>query len=74
MSNAQPVEVYFGNLRELMRHAETLGSPVECLSDEVETSRLLYERDALNNLAGELRCVANEVERRIRYIETVLAE
>jgi hypothetical protein len=78
--NAEPTEVYYDNLRELMRHAETF-QEMEVyyiegvdISKDSKTSARIYERDALENLIGEAQCVINEVARRINYLETVLAE
>lgn len=73
MSNAKPVDVYFGNLRELIRHAEAMsGGAHRDFADEYDKSSGLYEKQALENVIGEMGCLINECERRIRYLETVL--
>lgn len=78
--NAEPIEVYYDNLRELIRHAENL-QEVELhyiegvgINKDGKTSARIYERDALENFIGEAQCVIQEATRRIRYLETVLAE
>jgi hypothetical protein len=68
---------YFGNLRELTRHAETLADMTEEWDLELKETRVstyLYERDALENLIGEAKCMIQEATKRVRYLETLLAQ
>lgn len=79
MSNVTPImPPYFDNLRELIRHAENMGMRELYEQDELPgetiTSTRLYEREALENFIGEAQCVIQEATKRIRYLETVLAE
>jgi hypothetical protein len=63
---------YFDSLRELMRHAEAMQGGIATHDQAI--SRLLYERDALQNFIGEAACVIREAEQRIRYLETAASE
>lgn len=68
---------YFENLRELSRHAENLADMSEewdLTLKETRMSTYLYERDALENLIGEARCTIQEAIKRVRYLETLLAQ
>lgn len=79
MSNVTPIlPPYFDNLRELIRHAQNMGERDFYESNELPgetiTSTRLYEREALENFIGEAQCVIMEATKRIRYLETILAE
>ena len=68
---------YFDNLRELTRHAEQLADMTEEWDISLKETRIstyLYERDALENLIGEAECVIQEATKRVRYLETLLAQ
>jgi len=77
--NVNPIlPPYFDNLRELIRHAENLGQREHFESEDLELDALIstriYERDALENFIGEAQCVIQEVTKRVRYLETRIAE
>ena len=79
MSNTAHVKPpYLENLRDLITHARNLAEREvwdrDEMTPEVLTSTRLYERDALENFIGEVGCVIQEARKRIRYLESILAE
>jgi hypothetical protein len=81
VSNVNHVNApYFGFLREMMRRAEdhafNMNGSISGLDEDAEyrTTNHLYEIEALTNVVGELECARGECERRIRYLEALVAE
>lgn len=77
--NVTPIKPpYFENLRDLITHAYKLGErevfDQEDMTPDELTSTRIYERDALENFIGEVQCVVQEARKRIRYLETILAQ
>ena len=75
MSNVPNVEVNFGLLMNLIDHIESLRrSEKYAATLDHKVSAQIYEKQTLENLAGELECVILEANKRIRYLESVLAD
>ena len=76
MSNAAYVDVNFKLLMNLIEHIKNLQLSQDCYEnteDHIITG-MIYERQALENLTGELDCVILEANKRIRYLENILSE
>jgi len=76
MSNAAYIEVNFKLLMNLIDHIKNLQVSQDChknTADHIITG-MIYEKQTLENLTGELDCVILEANKRIRYLENILSE
>lgn len=75
MSNVPSTEINFALLMNLIDHIDSLRRFEEfTTSTDHKVSAQIYEKQTLENLVGELDCVMLEANKRIRYLESVLAE
>ena len=76
MSNFGEYKVCFDNLTLLIEHAARLRYALEfsALNREQLNSTRLYEAETLANVVGEMRCLINEVNRRVNYLKNTVSD
>lgn len=74
MSNFQEYKVGFNDLIALIQAADSyrLNCAITPYDDDKRTSNMMYETETLENIVGEMRCLINEVNKRVCYLKNTI--